>query len=108
MLKLYHKTIAAYDKWQVTWAKSKGLDPARIRRDQGEYNAVMGQNQKDRYLATHPELREFYAVRNREWDRTPMGLAYGLFFDSRTVLNYLAAHHETPAQVEQQAEAVAG
>lgn len=105
MLKLYHRTLKAYDHWSQQWAADHGRDYVKIQGEESQYGALQSQRDRDRYLATHPDLRAYREARTREFERTPAGLMYGLFYRSTAVQAYMQQHHLTQEQVEQQAMA---
>jgi hypothetical protein len=109
MLKLYHQTMGAYGKWQEQWASQNGVDIGTLRQEISEYGALYGQSAESRrYLAQHRELARYEQAKRRQWESSPAGLMYGLFYNSSTVARYMQAHHlNTPEgrlQVEQAAE----
>ena len=90
MVALYHKTLDAYRTWQETWANEHGYDASGLRQDIADYGQLYGdQRASDRFLAEHPVLREYERAKEQQFYRTPQGMLYGLFYNSKYAQNYL-------------------
>ena len=90
MVALYHKTIDAYRNWQESWAAQNGVDVGTLRADISTYGQVYNdQRQRDRFLAEHPDVREYERAKEMQFYRTPQGLLWGLFYNSSIAERFL-------------------
>lgn len=106
MLGLYHKTFRDYGNWQQTWASQHNVDLAQLHREIHAYNQLYGNRQASgQYMAQHRELAIYEYAKKNQFERTPAGLMYGLFYDNATVMRYMQARHLTDQVVEQQLQA---
>lgn len=106
MLALYHKTLNEYHQWQDQWASQHHVDMSQLRQEISEYGALYGDKREStHYLSQHRELAMYEAAKRTQWERTPAGLMYGLFYNSSSVSRYMAARHLSAQQVEQEVEA---
>ena len=109
MLALYHKTLAARRTWEESWASKHGYDITRIRKEASEYSALFNdERESSRYLTKHRDLANFRRAKDREFDDTPSGLMYSLFYGgSAQTLRYMRSHRLTAQSVEQQVQGAA-
>lgn len=104
MLKVYRDTIRSYQSWQQDWAAKNGVDVGALRAEVAQYGALYGnQRASQQYLVNHRDLALYERAKQREWETSPNGLVWGLFYNSPVVTRYLQAHRETPQQAIQQA-----
>ena len=110
MLSLYHKSLDAYDNWQVDWCKANGISVEQIRQDMTGWAQVYNdRNASRQYLAAHPEISQFEAAKKSEFESGQSkyglaGLMYALFFNPSAADRFMTTSGETPAQVEQEVQ----
>lgn len=109
MLSLYHKTLASRRQWEESWASKHGYDITSLRQEASEYGALFNdQPAAQKYLTKHRELARFEQARKREFEDTPAGLMYSLFYGgSSQVSRYMKAHHLSVQDVESRAQEAA-
>lgn len=104
MLHVYKQTIRSYQQWQEHWASQNGVDVGSLRADVAQYGSLYGnQRASQEFLRNHKDVALYERAKQREWEQSPQGLVWGLFYNSPTVSRYLAAKKETPEQAIQKA-----
>jgi hypothetical protein len=109
MLKLYHNTLDQYAQWQQQWATKNNVDLSKLHQDIKGYSASYGDPKASRqFLHQHPELSAYENAKKREWERTPQGMVYALFYgQNASVLKYLRSRGMTPQQFVDQSAGTA-
>jgi hypothetical protein len=81
MVNLYHDTVQGYRTWQEQWAAGQGLDVTRLQQEIHEYGQVYSDSRaRGTYLHQHPDLVAYEKAKKTEFDRSPTGLLYAMFY----------------------------
>jgi hypothetical protein len=106
MQALYHKTIDAYGKWQESFAQHQGIDINTLRQEISAHNALYSNRAAaTAYLGQHKVVAAYDAAKRTQFEQSPAGLMYGLFYDSSVVARYMQAKHLNAQQLESEVAA---
>jgi hypothetical protein len=91
MLATYHSTMGAYRQWQQDWAAKNGIDITTLQKDISDYGKVYSlPGQRAAFLRTHPDVVAYERAKRTEFDRSPTGLIYAMFYGGNTrVANFM-------------------
>lgn len=110
MLRLYHKTLDAYDNWQSDWAKENNVDLATLQSELSGYARVYNDRNASRmWLAQHPDITQFETAKKTQFESGQStygqaGLMYALFFNPTAADRYLMTTGATAQEIEQAVE----
>lgn len=106
MVRLYHDTLTAYGDVQQLWAQQRGVSSAQLRSEISEYGQLHSQTKEaDAYLRQHPDLQAWEGWKKNVFYKSPLGMLYGLWYGSSSVLGKvqdLPAFQQQVIQTEEQ------
>lgn len=104
-LKLYHNTLDAYRTWEQNWATNNGVDVNQLTQTYSQYEAAYGNTDAQQNLLDQsPWLQNFLDDRKYQFEVSPVGIVYGMVYNSPWLQTALTYSGLDPATVEQQVQ----